>query len=255
MSYTTPPTVSEGDAWTANYHNTYIRDNFAVSPAAIATTNGDIFPAAASQACTRLAAGTNGQALTADSAQATGMKYAAHGLAPVGGIVIYSGAVANIPANWQICDGTNGTPNLADRFILAGDGTNTGTTGGAASLNLQHSHALTSPTVSGTHTHTQGVSGAGGSHTHAGGTTADNSQSDTWGTNEAGSAKFAALHHTHGSSGASGAESSHTHSNPSTDADSGHTHTLSSTTSSNALSTTQDIRPPYYALCYVMRLT
>ena len=26
----------------------------------------------------------------------------------------------NIPDKWQICDGTNGTPNLVDKFIKAG---------------------------------------------------------------------------------------------------------------------------------------
>jgi len=28
MAYTTPPTVSTGDTWTAAQHNTYLRDNF-----------------------------------------------------------------------------------------------------------------------------------------------------------------------------------------------------------------------------------
>lgn len=41
------------------------------------------------------------------------------GFVPVGGIVIYSGAFADIPANWALCDGTGGTPNLTDKFILA----------------------------------------------------------------------------------------------------------------------------------------
>jgi hypothetical protein len=64
---------------------------------------------------------------------------------PVGGIIIWSGAVADIPDNWQICDGTNGTPNLTDRFVIHADsdsgGTNNvGDTGGANTVNLSHSH-------------------------------------------------------------------------------------------------------------------
>ncbi|RLD82432.1 MAG: hypothetical protein DRJ15_01640 [Bacteroidetes bacterium] len=39
------------------------------------------------------------------------------GETPVGGIIMYSGLFADIPANWSICDGGNGTPNLGDRFI------------------------------------------------------------------------------------------------------------------------------------------
>ena len=31
---------------------------------------------------------------------------------------------------WHLCDGTNGTPSLRNRFIYGGDGTNNGNTGG-----------------------------------------------------------------------------------------------------------------------------
>ena len=37
---------------------------------------------------------------------------------PVGSIVMFSGKIKEIPSGWAICDGTNGTPNLIDRFIL-----------------------------------------------------------------------------------------------------------------------------------------
>lgn len=38
---------------------------------------------------------------------------------PKGSIVMFNNA-DNIPDKWQICDGTNGTPNLIDKFIKAG---------------------------------------------------------------------------------------------------------------------------------------
>ena len=45
------------------------------------------------------------------------------GFTPIGGIIIWSGAVANIPSDWALCNGQtlNGvvTPNLIDRFIKA----------------------------------------------------------------------------------------------------------------------------------------
>ncbi len=37
---------------------------------------------------------------------------------PIGSIVIWPGTVASIPAGWQLCDGTNGTPDLRDRFVV-----------------------------------------------------------------------------------------------------------------------------------------
>ena len=52
---------------------------------------------------------------------------------PSGVIVMWSGSIANIPAGWALCDGTNGTPNLRDRFIVgAGNTYNPGDTGGEA---------------------------------------------------------------------------------------------------------------------------
>lgn len=41
---------------------------------------------------------------------------------PSGTIVMWSGATTSIPQGWALCDGTNGTPDLRNRFIVgAGD--------------------------------------------------------------------------------------------------------------------------------------
>jgi hypothetical protein len=74
------------------------------------------------------------------------------GVIPKGGIIIWSGAVSAIPAGWQICDGTNSTPDLTDRFVIHADadaaGTNdVGDTGG------DKTHILTGA-ESGTSAHT-----------------------------------------------------------------------------------------------------
>jgi microcystin-dependent protein len=37
---------------------------------------------------------------------------------PSGVIVMWSGTVANIPADWVLCDGSNGTPDLRNRFVV-----------------------------------------------------------------------------------------------------------------------------------------
>ncbi|MEE9409692.1 MAG: hypothetical protein V3V41_02065 [Candidatus Heimdallarchaeota archaeon] len=36
---------------------------------------------------------------------------------PQGLIQVWSGTIAGIPQGWQLCDGTNGSPNLQDKFV------------------------------------------------------------------------------------------------------------------------------------------
>ena len=51
---------------------------------------------------------------------------------PSGGIIMWSGTAANIPAGWALCDGTNGTPDMRGRFVMGADSINTpGSTGGS----------------------------------------------------------------------------------------------------------------------------
>jgi microcystin-dependent protein len=37
---------------------------------------------------------------------------------PAGGIIMWSGSVASIPSGWVLCDGSNSTPDLRNRFIV-----------------------------------------------------------------------------------------------------------------------------------------
>lgn len=37
---------------------------------------------------------------------------------PSGSIILWGGSINNIPNGWQICDGTNGTPNLIDKIVI-----------------------------------------------------------------------------------------------------------------------------------------
>ena len=69
------------------------------------------------------------------------------GINPIGAIIMFNAAFANIPANWQLCDGTNGTPNMADKFVY---GTNTEVelldAGGQADAIIPiHGHDVTDP--------------------------------------------------------------------------------------------------------------
>ena len=53
----------------------------------------------------------------------------ANALVPIGGIIMWSGTIANIPTGWALCDGiTSGTPDLRNKFIVgAHSGAGTGT--------------------------------------------------------------------------------------------------------------------------------
>ncbi|MFA7087374.1 MAG: hypothetical protein WC145_11975 [Aliarcobacter sp.] len=53
---------------------------------------------------------------------------------PRGTIAIWSGSQASIPAGWVLCNGVNSTPDLRDKFVVgAGDSYAKGATGGYAS--------------------------------------------------------------------------------------------------------------------------
>jgi len=95
---------------------------------------------------------------------------------PKGGIIMWSGSIVNIPEGWTLCDGTKGTPDLRDRFVIgAGNmravgGTSDGTI--PAHVHTGPSHAHTGPS----HTHTgPSHTHSGPSHTHGSGTLTTNS--------------------------------------------------------------------------------
>ena len=47
-------------------------------------------------------------------------------------------ATGVVRKDWHICDGTNGTPDIRDKFILGGNGSNNGATGGSAENTHKH---------------------------------------------------------------------------------------------------------------------
>lgn len=80
-------------------------------------------------------------------------------------IVMWSGAEADIPDGWKLCDGTDNTPDLRDKFIVgAGSTYAVGATGGATEVTLTtaqipaHAHGAGSLAISNdTHNHDQEV--------------------------------------------------------------------------------------------------
>lgn len=66
---------------------------------------------------------------------------------PSGLISLWSGSTASIPTGWVLCDGSNSTPDLRNRFIVgAGDTYAVDATGGSAdAVVVSHTHTVTDP--------------------------------------------------------------------------------------------------------------
>ena len=66
---------------------------------------------------------------------------------PSGGIILWSGSTGSVPSGWYLCDGTNGTPDLRNSFIVgAGNTYAVGATGGTAdAIVVSHTHTVIDP--------------------------------------------------------------------------------------------------------------
>lgn len=140
---------------------------------------------------------------------------------PSGSIILWSGAIGAIPSGYYLCNGSNGTPDLRNRFIVgAGDSYSVNQTGGSAdAIVVSHTHTATSTSVvtDPGHTHTINSSNPGSIGTFNIG----NGTNDfTVSTNSATTGITVATTTTNASAGTSG-------------------------TNANL--------PPYYALCYIMK--
>lgn len=168
------------------------------------------------------AVGTNGNVLTS-----TGSAWASTALPATftaGMIMLWSGSIASIPSGWALCNGSNGTPDLRDRFVVGAGSTYAvnGTGGSADAIVVSHSHTASSSVSDPGHTHSVPE---GGYKSPAG----ENLRySDTAGGTNSRAAQ------TTGSS-TTGV-------------------TVSTTVASAGTSGTNANLPPYYALAYIMKL-
>jgi microcystin-dependent protein len=151
---------------------------------------------------------------------------AGFGFVPQGGIIMWSGSVASVPSGWFLCNGSNGTPDLRNRFVVgAGDSYAVGATGGADSVTLTEAQMPA-------HTHTfSGTTNTTGAHTH-----------DVPNGNSGG-----------GSTVILNGNSRSNDRNTATTSAGDHSHTFSGTTASTGGGTSHENRPPYYALAYIMK--
>ena len=91
---------------------------------------------------------------------------------PTGMISLWYGSIGSVPVGWYLCDGTNGTPDLRDRFVVgAGSTYSVAATGGSTdAIVVSHTHTATSTVTDPSHVHTMTAAnnvalGGGGSQT------------------------------------------------------------------------------------------
>lgn len=149
---------------------------------------------------------------------------------PVGLIAMWSGASTAIPAGWALCDGSNGTPDLRNRFVIGATSTYAvGASGGATSFSLAEANLPS-------HTHPfSGTTASNGDHSHT---------ISGWNHDSTGGARpnyFDPI-------------SGDTTRTLTTNTTGAHTHTVSGTTDATGTGTAVSFLPPYFALCYIQKL-
>ena len=83
---------------------------------------------------------------------------------PSGVIVMWSGTIATIPTGWFLCDGSNSTPDLRNKFIIAANADDAGAAKTAVTGSATQSGG-TKDAIVVSHTHTATVTDPGHTHT------------------------------------------------------------------------------------------
>ncbi len=177
---------------------------------------------------------------------------------PVGGVIFWPRPVATIPAGWQLCDGTNGTPDMRDKFPIGasqddagvaktnitGALTQTGGSKDAVAVSHLHSVSLTSGAQSANHTHS-GTTTVNGDHAHA---VTYASGSNT------GSSYPSRLSESGITSVSTGNAGSHQHTMTTGVESATHAHGVVGNTASAGVAGTNLNLPPYYAGCWIQAM-
>lgn len=180
-----------------------------------------------------------------------------HSVVPRGVILMWSGAIVNIPSGWSICDGTNDTPDLRSRFIVgAGSSYTVGNIGGTGNVTVSTAPA-------GSHSHTGNVGNTAittaqmPTHGHI---FDDVRWSEIGGAYSYNDPQLGTISVGPGAGSRSGSDSDNgvffvQHGTYNTGSGQGHKHTISSDGTHTHNIDTVSILPPYYALAYIMKTT
>lgn len=168
---------------------------------------------------------------------------------PVGGVIFWPFSVASIPAGFQLCDGTNGTPDMRDRFPIGAaqdvsgesrtnvTGALTKTGGSKDAVLPSHTHVATVGNQSADHSHT-GSTSVAGEHTHS-------AAADIGG-------RYTAAGATGAGGASTGPAGSHSHTISTGGQSASHNHAV--TNASTGVSPTNANLPPYYAGCWIQAM-
>jgi hypothetical protein len=152
---------------------------------------------------------------------------------------MWSGSIASIPAGWALCNGSNGTPDLRDRFVVgAGNTLAVGATGGSTTpaISISGSGSIGSATT-GVTVNASGTGASVGSYGPY--TLVSDISGDFCACDES---KLTNVYVNQYLS-----DPGHSHSVN----DAGHSHTFNS---AGLTASTTDARPPFFALAYIMRI-
>jgi hypothetical protein len=199
-------------------------------------------------------------------------------LVPHGIVCMWSGTVGSVPGGWALCDGTNGTPDLRERFILGAGTRAAGGTGGqfsyTASTDTQGAHSHGGATGLAGSTTLFGTTDSQGAHSHSGNTAGhqltiaempSHSHLLEYGFGSGGASIFVTPNAGTGTGPAGGADStggngSHSHGIV---MDGAHAHNVAipvgdhqhsiATDGSHAHGVVVNSTPPFYALAFIMK--
>jgi hypothetical protein len=184
-----------------------------------------------------------------------------NGAVPIGSIIMWAGLV--IPTNWHLCDGTNGTPDLRNKFVIgAGASYGVGSVGGFTdTVVVSHSHSssasgsvnLTTSGFSNDHEHGFTTAAVNTDHLHA------YTSTDTSGQVAASQGGGIAVGKQTSMTGAMNQNQSHAHTGTTGGVNANHTHTVSgavsvsTTVNANGVSGAGANLPPFYGLAFIQR--
>ena len=206
--------------------------------------------------------GSSGQVLTSQGSGSAAAWTTVIGV-PSGIIAVWSGSEGSIPSGWYLCNGSNSTPDLRNRFIVgAGSGSSysVGNTGGSNTVTLSTSQIPSHSHTTNNHSHNASVSDPGHGHSVS---VSDPGHSHN--TSVTGAKLFPGYGGAHvpygGAGGYPGTHFNMSNANTGISANASNANTSISVSTGNANPSTNNTggggshenRPPYYALCYIMK--